>query len=971
MAISSQLPPLMGMGDSDSLAENLLQTPFDALYETDLRTGRYRSIYHIEGKYAVPMLEGSFGNLVRHAGQYLIRADGREAFARFLDPADVHERLKNSSVPGLLWTELWMRTVSGDYIHTLHMLAGGEAAGLPEHILRCYIYDISAQDRRVAVNTLSEKANRSGLVRDPLTGVFQERDFFALAQERLRSLEGEWCLVEIDTEHYKLFSDWFGVEKGRELLRRYGEILLNAALERDGLAGYRGTDLFSLLAPYDRPWLETLYVSLQSTVRGMCGMEGFDPVFGICLIGEQEREMPVLELYNRAAITAEEIVQQHSGSIQVYDAELHRKNSQEYQLLNEFQNAIENGEISFWLQPQCSVESHRIVGAESLARWKKPDGSWVSPAVFVPVLEKYGVVTRLDRFIWDAVCRWLRSWMDRGHRPVPVSVNVSRIDIVDLDIPAYFGELVRKYELPAGALKIEITESAYVEESSLVRSTVSRLREQGFMVLMDDFGSGYSSLNMLRSLNVDVIKLDAQFLRMAGEEARKAISILESIVAMTKNLSTPVIVEGVETREQEQFLTELGCGYIQGFYFYRPMPVIEFEALIRDEGRVDRQGFVFNANQQLHVREFLDENIYSDAMLNNIIGPVAFYRLHDRSIDIIRYNEQFFHLVGIPIQEFNSRICNIQDFFYPGDAERMFRMMELAERDPMNGARGVVRTYRPNGVLVWLSIHLYYMGEDEQGKTFYGSDQDVTELQNINVDLPGAYFRCTADEEFRFLFLSENFLSLTGYTEGEIQALYGGRLTAMVHPDDLEKLMEDTAAFQAGSIDSLPPYRLRRKGGGYIFVAEQCRLTDTFGTVCWQSVVMDVTEVIHARRQMRLLADYFQGAILFLHRQDGALAFEVAVYGLEEKLGVDGKTLERLLNSGELCHWVESADSLPVPASPEECAASALRGPRRLVFRLPSGESCRISVKADEVQDRSDGVEYILTLRETPGDVEE
>ena len=213
----------------------------------------------------------------------------------------------------------------------------------------------------------------------------------------------------------------------------------------------------------------------------------------------------------------------------------------------------------------------------------------VSPGIFVPVLEQYGFVTDLDQFVWEEVCAWQRRWIDAGHTPLPVSVNVSQIDIFTIDVPAYFNLLIWKYKLPVDVIKIEITESAYVGDGAVV-DTVKRLREKGFIVLMDDFGSGYSSLNMLRSLNVDIIKLDAQFLRMNSDD-QKGIHILESIVGMAKSMETPIIVEGVETKEETEFIKELGCHYVQGYFFYRPMPVTDFETLIGDENNIDISGF--------------------------------------------------------------------------------------------------------------------------------------------------------------------------------------------------------------------------------------------------------------------------------------------------------------------------------------------------------------------------------------------
>ena len=275
------------------------------------------------------------------------------------------------------------------------------------------------------------------------------------------------------------------------------------------------------------------------------------------------------------------------------------------------------------------------------------------------VLEKYGVVTNLDIRIWEQVCAWLREMLDSGIRPVPISVNVSRIDLYSVDVAEVLNELTEKHQISHDLIKVEITESAYIEDSERVQETISRLRKDGFQILMDDFGSGYSSLNMLRSVKVDVIKLDAQFLRFSVGEERKGVNILESVISMTKSLDIPVIVEGVENQELVQFLKDMGCRYIQGFFYYHPMLKEEFVSLMQKPDMVDFGGITIQRNQQVHIREFLDNNIYSDNMLNNILGPVAFYCLKDRDVNIIRFNQQFVELLGLASDVLEARRYHI------------------------------------------------------------------------------------------------------------------------------------------------------------------------------------------------------------------------------------------------------------------------------------------------------------------------
>ena len=408
---------------------------------------------------------------------------------------------------------------------------------------------------------------------------------------------------------------------------------------------------------------------------------------------------------------------------------------EEFKLVSEFRHAIDHGEIIFHLQPQVNVDTGRIVGAESLARWRKPDGTFISPTVFVPVLEKYGVVSDLDSFLWEQVCAWLREIIDQGIQPVPVSVNVSRINIFTMDVPARLSELLCLYRLPASLLEVEITESAYIEDDNRIKRTVAELRSRGFRVMMDDFGSGYSSLNMLRTVSLDVIKLDAQFLRFNIGEEQKSINILESIISMTKSLSTPMIVEGVETPALVRYLKDMGVRYMQGFHYYRPMPPDQFAAMIAIPGNIDPAGIVLQRNEQVHIREFIDDNIFSDTMLNNILGPVAFYGWSGDNVDIVRFNSQFAKMTDLDAAVLEERRYHIQHFFFPEDLPKFFEMLSAAVEDKINGAEGLFRVYKPNGSLFWMQLRIYYLRDENGRRIFYGSAGNMTEIMNLRDQL--------------------------------------------------------------------------------------------------------------------------------------------------------------------------------------------------------------------------------------------
>ncbi len=424
-------------------------------------------------------------------------------------------------------------------------------------------------------------------VRSELTGLAMGAKLYVRGRELLRTNSEGWCIVAVDLEHFKLFNEWYGRESGDELLAQIGKRLAQTEMETDGLACYLGNDDFALLIPYDEEMVKNLYNDIHGLVMERGTSVGFMPAFGVCMT---DAENNIEELLDRAAQASHHAKENYHDRIRIFEESMYEKTERDYQILSDFQTALRDHELFIQLQPQCEIAGGKVVGAESLVRWRKADGTMVSPGVFVPVLEQYGFVTDLDQFVWEEVCAWQKRWIDAGHTPLPVSVNVSQIDIFTIDVPAHFELLRWKYQLPVDVIKIEITESAYVGDDAVV-DTVRRLREKGYLVLMDDFGSGYSSLNMLRNLNVDIIKLDAQFLRMNSDD-RKGVHILESIVGMARSLEAPIIVEGVETQEETEFIKSLGCRYVQGYFFYKPMSVPDFEGLIGDEGSIDTSGFI-------------------------------------------------------------------------------------------------------------------------------------------------------------------------------------------------------------------------------------------------------------------------------------------------------------------------------------------------------------------------------------------
>lgn len=269
--------------------------------------------------------------------------------------------------------------------------------------------------------------------------------------------------------------------------------------------------------------------------------------------------------------------------------------------LDDINQAFDNNEFCFYLQPKCNAETGAIVGAEALVRWNHPEYGLVSPGEFIPLLERESMVTRFDLFIWRSVCEMLSRWDGEGRNLVPVSVNVSMTDIEAIDVARVLGDLLDRFSIDARLLQVEITENAIAHNMDVVEETIRDLHARGIAVLMDDFGSAYSSLNMLKDINVDAIKLDMKFVDLNADNAAKGLKIIESVIDMAYQLRLSIIAEGAQTAEQVSKLRELGCMYIQGYYFYRPLTVGKMEDLL--EHRPDDQHF-WNISKDLMHRDY-------------------------------------------------------------------------------------------------------------------------------------------------------------------------------------------------------------------------------------------------------------------------------------------------------------------------------------------------------------------------------
>ena len=559
-----------------------------------------------------------------------------------------------------------------------------------------------------------------------LSDYYYNHSFMERLRKRLPEiLPNTYCIVAIDIEHFRLFNKLYGRSSGDEVIRYIYTCLKQSALEYDGIDAYLGGDNFVAFLPDDDEVLNNIRQKIIKKFSKWNNTSAFFPLFGVYTIKDTS-VLPEL-MYDHAMLALSHAEKDYKWHICRYTIEMESSLEEEVYLLAAIEEGLEKGEFTFFAQPQCNIATGQIVGAEALVRWQKPDGEVLLPGGFIPVLEKNKMIDRLDRYVWEKVCQWLRGWIDQGYSPVPISINVSRIDIFEMDVPKYIFSLLEKYQIPEYLIKIEITESAYTENNNRISHAVNTLRNRGLVVMMDDFGCGYSSLNMLKNIPVDVLKLDMRFLQFKEEERQKSANILEAIINMAGLLHLPIVVEGVENESQEKFVQKLGCRYIQGFYYYKPLPIKKFEELLRDKKQIDAQGLVYKQVEPMHIREFIDTNFVSDSMLNNVLGPVVFFEVFGGDIKVIRVNEQYFRMIGE--QHFEEDIQREFLKRIPEEERCVFhRMIEKAFENPVLGADGMIHLLREGEQKMSVYAKVFYLREREGYRQYYCSLMDISRV---------------------------------------------------------------------------------------------------------------------------------------------------------------------------------------------------------------------------------------------------
>lgn len=565
---------------------------------------------------------------------------------------------------------------------------------------------------------------------DGLTDIYKKNKFFNETKKLLEKYpEDEFVFVRLDIHKFQLINLFYGVETGDKLIRYVADFLVE-----DAHAGWFDTygrieaDVFCICGRNANLKIIEEYIA---HVREKLTQFGLDfeilPVFGIYLITDKNES--INDMYDKANLASKKSKGNYMENYCFYEDQMSKDIVKEQVIVNNMNHALELEQFVLYLQPKYELKNNTLEGAEVLVRWQDPEKGLISPGEFIPVFEHNGFIMKLDNYVWEHTCMLLKRWMDEGKKVFPVSVNISRVSLYNPRLVDIIEEIVNRYDIPPYLLQLELTESAYTNNPIAISEAMKKLQEKGFMILMDDFGSGYSSLNVLKDISVDILKIDMKFLSDTDENDRGE-NILAAVVRMAKWLEMPVIAEGVEKEEQVEFLKSIGCEYVQGYYFARPMPVDEFEKLAYEElpGHISDNSTSADRNKTV----LWNTAIHMENLFANTMQAVAICEFDGDKLDVTRVNDAYYHLFGY--EDISYSKLKILDTVHENYRQTVLDCF-CAVIENMGTAQCEFIKIAESGLGIWVDMKLKYINQVGTRHVIVATLTDITEQKRIDQEL--------------------------------------------------------------------------------------------------------------------------------------------------------------------------------------------------------------------------------------------
>ncbi len=513
---------------------------------------------------------------------------------------------------------------------------------------------------------------------DSLTGLLSRHAFVKVVETTAEIDEaginaGEYALVYFDIIRFKAINDLFGTKEGDRLLKYIADMIVQAAKEEDAVCRM-DADRFVLFTHNQGAELELLVETIVEAITAYDLPYEITCNVGIYVTGNAK--LSADSMIDRAVLAQSAIKGSYTSRYNYYTESMRNDMLSEQEISGIMMTALVEKQFVVYYQPQYNHSTGMLIGAEALVRWLHPDRGLISPGIFIPIFEKNGFITRLDLYVFEEVCIFLRSCMDKGLPIVPVSSNFSRHDIFQPDFVGKLEELRKKYDIPSKYLRVEITESAIMGGSQHANEIVKKLHECGYIVEMDDFGSGYSSLNVLKDIELDIIKLDMLFMQ-EDSDSKRGGTILSSIIRMAKWLGMPVIAEGVEHMEQADFLKSIGCDYIQGYLYSKPLPQEQYLEVLSSNS-VGKTLPQMHLIETLNAYDFWNPKSQETLIFSNYVGGAAIFDYHAGQVEVLRVNKKYLQELCMNLTEKDLIDSDPMRFFDEGNKHIYFEMLNRA-----------------------------------------------------------------------------------------------------------------------------------------------------------------------------------------------------------------------------------------------------------------------------------------------------
>ena len=564
---------------------------------------------------------------------------------------------------------------------------------------------------------------------DSLTGVYTKEYFYEEARRLIdNNSETQFAFLELDINRLTMINELMGIAEGDRLLAYIGTILSEIfSQEKNSTYARIHADLFVVCCPYEEKRMYQYIDLIEQSIKEYHISFEILLSFGIYLC--VERNLNISIMCDRANLALKSVKGNYIKHVAFYDSLMHDKIIREQEITQTMSRALKNREFVVYYQPKHSLDDEGIIGAEALVRWKNPKKGMISPGVFIPVFEENGFIMKLDAYVWGETCKFIRKRLDEGKNVPPISVNVSRVNLYNPDLCKYLDNLVKKYNIPYNLLELELTESAYTDNPQLMLQTMHQLQLLGFHVAMDDFGSGYSSLNMLKDVPVDILKIDLKFLS-GNSNPEKGTSIMAAIVRMAKWLGIPSIVEGVETKEQVGFLRSIGCTMAQGYYYAKPMAEEDFEKYIDQRiEHIDESKTLYETRGNLiDADQFWTYGEKNFDYLMSLYSACGIYEIYQNQLELVRSSDSYYDMIHSTREAFYFDGLYLMGWIPEEDRKTVMKMFEDADKG-ITG-EGIYRRNCPNGETIWLHTKVKFLSQKEDRKIYFVIMNDISKYKN-------------------------------------------------------------------------------------------------------------------------------------------------------------------------------------------------------------------------------------------------